>query len=108
MNAPRTPASIADAAKLTDIGERTIRRWITARLLATYRTPGGSRVVIVQDVIALERTMRNRSKARPRDVRRRVQLDKVANRAESLALNPVPAQELPDPSGPEAVSETPG
>lgn len=108
MNIPRTPASIADTAKLTGVGERTIRRWITARLLTSYRSPAGGRVVIVQDVIALERTMRNRSKARPRAVARRARLDKLDIAAESLGSNAVPAEELPDPSGREAVSDDPG
>lgn len=107
MSTPRTPASIADTAKLTQIGERTIRRWITARLLSSYRTSDGVRVVIVQEVIALERTMRNRSKARPRSVARRARLDKLDMAAESLALSAEPAEEL-GPSGLEAVSEDPG
>lgn len=77
MNTPRTPATIAEVAEMTEIGERTIRRWVTARLLATYRTESGQRVVIVQDVIALERRMRNRPRARPRDLRRRDQLDRL-------------------------------
>lgn len=79
---PRTPASIVKAAEFTGIGERTIRRWVTARMLATYKTPAGQRVVIIQDVIALERKMRNRPKARPRDLRRRALLDRLDNRAE--------------------------
>jgi excisionase family DNA binding protein len=49
---------ISKAAERVGVGERTVRRWITARMLTSYKTKKGVRVVILQDVIALEARLR--------------------------------------------------
>jgi excisionase family DNA binding protein len=58
MKPTGTPMLVADAAERVGVGERTVRRWITARMLTSYKTQKGVRVVILQDVIALEARLR--------------------------------------------------
>lgn len=58
MKPEGTPVLISKAAERVGVGERTIRRWITARMLTSYKTKRGVRVVILQDVIALEARLR--------------------------------------------------
>lgn len=58
MKPEGTPVLVAKAAQRVGVGERTVRRWITARMLTSYKTQKGVRVVILQDVIALEARLR--------------------------------------------------
>lgn len=60
------PVTIAQAAERIDRSERTIQRWITARLLSSWRTQDGRRVVMLADVIQVEREQRCRTGARAR------------------------------------------
>jgi excisionase family DNA binding protein len=53
-----TPVLVSKAAERVGVSERTVRRWITARMLTCYKTQKGVRVVILQDVIALEARLR--------------------------------------------------
>lgn len=77
----RTPVTIARAAETLGIGERDIRRWITARLLTSYIpergvAKPGTRVVILEDVIALDQRLRQQ--ARTRTPRARLRRDYLA------------------------------
>lgn len=58
MKPDGTPVLIAEAARRAGVGERTVRRWITARMLTSYKTSKGVRVVILQDVLTLEARLR--------------------------------------------------
>jgi excisionase family DNA binding protein len=58
MKPDGTPVLVSKAAKKVGVSERTVRRWITARMLTSYKTTKGVRVVILQDVIALEARLR--------------------------------------------------
>jgi len=60
------PVTIAKAAEWTGRSERTIQRWITARLLGSWRTTDGKRVVMLDEVIRVERYQRQRIAARKR------------------------------------------
>lgn len=60
------PITIAEAAKQACRSERTIQRWITLRLLTSYRTADGRRVVMIADVNRVERDQRRRNAARKR------------------------------------------
>lgn len=67
----RTLVTVAIAAEATGIGERTIRKWITARLLSAAPAAGGvkkrgSSVVVLQDVIALDQKLRRQRRSQPR------------------------------------------
>lgn len=122
MTAPgRTPVTIARAATTLGISERDIRRWITARLLSSYIpergvTKKGTRVVILEDVVALDRKLRQQARHKtPRARLRREHVEAIAalqldtclrtpNHSGSVA-------EQRDSAGaafPEALSEDPG
>lgn len=58
MTPAGTPVLVAEAARRVGVGERTVRRWITARMLTSYKTRKGVRVVMLQDVIVLEARLR--------------------------------------------------
>jgi hypothetical protein len=60
------PVTLAQAAKEVGRSERTIQRWITKRLLTSYRTPDGRRVVMIADVKRVERDQYRRTNARTR------------------------------------------
>jgi hypothetical protein len=60
------PITLAEAAKQANRSERTIQRWITARLLTSYRTRDGQRVVMIADVKRVERDQRRRNASRIR------------------------------------------
>lgn len=60
------PITIAEAARQTGRSERTIQRWITSRLLTSYRTQDGRRVVMIADVKRVERDQYRRTNARTR------------------------------------------
>lgn len=62
----RVPVTIAKAAEWTGRSERTIQRWITARLLSSWRTASGQRVVMLDEAMAVERYQRQRIAARKR------------------------------------------
>lgn len=71
VTAERTLVTVATAAETTGIGERTIRKWITARMLDSALAAGGvkkrnSHVVVLQDVIALDQKLRRQRRTRPR------------------------------------------
>lgn len=54
--------TIPTAAEHVGVSERTVRRWITARMLSSYRTKNGTRVVLIDEVIDLERRVRRAPK----------------------------------------------
>jgi hypothetical protein len=58
------PVTLAQAAEKTGRSERTIQRWITLRLLGSYRTSTGLRVVMLAEVMRVEREQRRRTGAR--------------------------------------------
>ena len=78
MKPEGTPVLISKAAERVGVGERTIRRWITARMLTSYKTQKGVRVVILQDVIALEARVRMQAGNGPRARLRRDHFDALA------------------------------
>ena len=50
--------SLGDACRLLDVSDTTLRQWADAGHLRVYRTPGGHRRFLRQDVEALTRTPR--------------------------------------------------
>ena len=59
--------TIKDAAAWAHRGERTIKRWMTARLLATYRRQAdGALMVASKELMLVERSMRHRNVAASR------------------------------------------
>ena len=54
----REYVTVAEAALLTHVSERTIRRWMNARLLAIYRRGDGKLALKVTDLTAVEREQR--------------------------------------------------
>ena len=60
------PVTLAQAAKEVGKSERTIQRWITMRLVTSYRTRDGRRVVMLADVKRVERDLYRRTNARTR------------------------------------------
>lgn len=66
MRPPGVPVTLAQAANRAGRSERTIQRWITLRLLTAYRTRDGRRVVMLADVLRVERAQRQRDGARRR------------------------------------------
>lgn len=56
--------TLADAAAWTHRSERTIKRWLTARLLTTYRRRwDGALMVAFKELAVVERSMRRRNVA---------------------------------------------
>ena len=58
--------TIAAAAEWTGRSERTIQRWIHLKLLSSWRTADGRRVVMLAELVAVERGQRKREAARRR------------------------------------------
>lgn len=59
--------TIEDAAAWAHRGERTIKRWMTARLLTTYqRRWDGALMVASKELVLVERSMRRRNVAASR------------------------------------------
>lgn len=98
----QTIVTIARAAETLGIGERTIRRWITARLLASYVPKrgvkkAGTRVVVLEQVVALDQRLRQEARTAPRARLRRDYLDALAARQlDSLTPAPNPCDLLED------------
>lgn len=102
----RTLATVAEAAKSLGIGERTIRRWIAAERLKAYPAASGvkkkgSRVVVIQEVIALDRKLRQEARSAPRARLRRdhvAALRAMAGAAGASDLTTLPSGPNPDPN----------
>jgi len=60
------PVTLAQAAEQTGRSERTVQRWIHLKLLSAYRTADGRRVVMIADVMRVERDQRRRTATRKR------------------------------------------
>jgi DNA-binding transcriptional MerR regulator len=60
------PVTIAQAAEKTGRTERTIQRWIKLRLLSSWRMPDGRRVVMLAELMRVERDQRLRTLAAKR------------------------------------------
>lgn len=56
--------TIKQAAEKTERDERTIQRWIAAGRLAAYPDGTGRRLVVLQEVLALESDLRMRARNR--------------------------------------------
>lgn len=107
VNSPeRTLATVAETAESLGIGERTIRRWIAAGRLKAYPAASGvkkkgSKVVVVQEVIALDRKLRQQARSTPRARLRRdhvATLRAVADAAGASDLTTLPSRPNPDPN----------
>lgn len=60
------PVTLAQAAERTGRSERTIQRWIKLKLLSSWRTDSGKRVVMLAELLQVEREQRQRTAARKR------------------------------------------
>lgn len=60
------PVTLTDAAERVGRSERTIQRWIKLKLLSSWKTTDGRKVVMLADVIRVERQQRRRTSARAR------------------------------------------
>lgn len=102
----RTLATVAEAAESLGIGERTIRRWIAAERLKAHPAASGvkkkgSRVVVIQEVIALDRKLRQEARSAPRARLRRdhvAALRAMAGAAGASDLTTLPSGPNPDPN----------
>ncbi len=67
MKSPDEYVTVAEAAKRMGRSERTIRRWMNARLLAVYRRSGDGLLVLdYAELAQVEREQRHRNPARTR------------------------------------------
>lgn len=66
MTGPRQYLTVAEAALFTGKTERTIRRWMSGRLLAIYVRGDGKTVLAVTELTRVEREQRRRTGARER------------------------------------------
>lgn len=69
MSSEPVYVTVAEAVILTKVSERTIRRWMNARLLAIYRRGDGKLALKVTELMAVEREQRqaaNRPRAKLR------------------------------------------
>lgn len=67
MTDQRLYLTVAEAAERMGRSERTIRRWMNARLLAVYRRSGdGNLVLDIAELVRVERAQRRRESARKR------------------------------------------
>ena len=63
---PMRYLTVAEAAMLMQCGERTIRRWMTARLVTIYRRDDGRIVLDRLELPKVERDQRRRNPVRSR------------------------------------------
>lgn len=61
----REYVTVAEAATIAHVSERTVRRWMNARLLAIYRRSDGKLALKATEVTAVEREQR-RAAMKPR------------------------------------------
>lgn len=67
MTRERVYVTVAEAAERMERSERTIRRWMNARLLAVYRRTGDGKLVLdFAELTHVEREQRCRTGARKR------------------------------------------
>ncbi len=64
MNEPTTYLTVAEAALWLGKGERTIRRWMTARLVTIYKRGDGMLVLDITELSRVEREQRHRNPVR--------------------------------------------
>lgn len=64
MTGPRQYLTAAEAAIITHKSERTIRRWMSLRLLGIYKRGDGMLVLELGELQAVERAQRNRNPVR--------------------------------------------
>lgn len=64
MTEPTTYLTVAEAALWLGKNERTIRRWMTARLLTIYKRADGMLVLNVAELGRVEREQRRRNPVR--------------------------------------------
>jgi hypothetical protein len=67
--------TVSESALWLHRSERTIKRWMNARLLAVYRRADGKLVLAVADLARVERAQRRANVARNRSGRPRRSLD---------------------------------
>jgi hypothetical protein len=60
------PLTLAQAAEKTGRSERTVQRWIKLKLLSSWRAADGRRVVMLAELLQVEREQRQRTAARKR------------------------------------------
>ena len=89
--------SLKDACRLLEVSDTTLRHWADSGYLRVYRTPGGHRRFLRQDVEALTKSARpfqeqTRSDAREgpalRRIRRRLSQDRVIQQPWFQAVEP--------------------
>ena len=64
MTEPTTYLTVAEAALWLNKGERTIRRWMTARLVTIYKRGDGMLVLDITELSRVEREQRHRNPVR--------------------------------------------
>ena len=90
--------SLRDACRLLDVSDTTLRQWADAGHLRVYRTPGGHRRFLRQDVESLTRAARPSAEPPARDdsgegpalrrIRRRLSQDSVTHQPWFQAVEP--------------------